>query len=88
MASQPLRIAEVQQAGDRLTVAFNDGRTLVYSVSMLDSEFEEIQSAVAEAAEQREPVEQMKRQRPKPPRSKRPGSEGHSAGPLRSRKAS
>lgn len=91
MASQTLKIVEVEQAGDALTVVFNDGRTVVYSVSMLDSEFEEIHCAVAEEPAPAQSVQGTKRagskragsQRAgsKLPQSKRPGSEAH---PLRS----
>ena len=81
MASQTLKIVEVEQAGDALTVVFNDGRTVVYSVSMLDSEFEEIQCALGEEPASAKPVPGTRRVGSKLPRSKRPGSEAH---PVRS----
>jgi hypothetical protein len=93
MASQSLKIIEVEQAGDALTVVFNDGRTVVYSVSMLDSEFEDIQGALAEEPApanpaHAEPVQGTKRAGYKRAGSKRPGSEARPLPSWRSAKAS
>jgi hypothetical protein len=88
MASHPLKIVEVEQAGDTLTVVFNDGRTVTYSISMLDSEFEEIQCSLGEEPVAANPAHGTKRQANKLPKSKRPGSQAHPLRPWRAAKAS
>ena len=43
MAFHPRKVVAVEQAGDTLTATFNDGKSVAYSLSMLDSEFEPVQ---------------------------------------------
>ena len=83
-----LKVVAVTQAGDTLTAMFNDGRSVDYSISMLDSEFEEIESTLREKPLVQELERAGKRQRPKLPRSKRPGSETRPLRTLSPRKAS
>ena len=80
MVFPSLKVVAVKQAGDRLTAVFNDGRTVGYSISMLDSEFEEVQSARGEVP--------VKRLRAKKAWGKRPVSGALPLRSLRSRKVS
>lgn len=86
MAFPTLKIVEVEQAGDALTVVFNDGRTAIYSASMLDSELDGIECAVRNEPLRAKRVWAAKRPgsvrlAAKVERTKRPRSEAH---PLRS----
>ena len=83
MAFRPLKLVAVEQAGDTLTAMFNDGRTVAYSISMLDSEFEPLQDASLEKPVLRKPVQAARWAR-----SKRFGSELQPLRSLRSRQAS
>ena len=80
MSFGALKVVAVEQFGDTLTAVFNDGRTVAYSVSMLDSECEQIQDAYAERL--------VKRPRARMARRKRVGSESNPLRWLRSRTAS
>ena len=50
------KVVAVEQAGDTLTARFNDGKTVAYSISMLDSEFEPVQEAHPEKPILKKPV--------------------------------